>query len=111
MRSATVCSVWPHGTRPKDFHEPLKTATPVLLMSGQYDPVTPPRYGEEVLKHLGDARHLVATGQGHNVIGAGCMPKLVKKFVEDLQPKKLDASCLDRLQPTPMFIDFNGATP
>lgn len=107
----TVCSVWPHGTRPKDFHQPLTTATPVLLMSGQYDPVTPPRYGEEVLKHLSDARHLVATGQGHNVIGAGCMPKLVKTFVEDLQPKTLDASCLDRLQPTPMFIDFNGATP
>jgi len=106
-----VCSVWPHGTRPKDFHDPLKTAKPVLLLSGQYDPVTPPRYGDEVLKDLSDARHLVARGQGHNVIGAGCMPKLVKRFVEDLQPKQLDASCLDRLQPTPMFIDFNGATP
>lgn len=106
-----VCSVWPHGTRPKDFHQPLTTDTPVLLMSGQYDPVTPPRYGEEVLKGLSNARHLVANGQGHNVIGAGCMPKLVKTFVEDLTPKTLDASCLDRLQPTPMFIDFNGATP
>jgi len=107
----TVCSVWPHGTRPKDFHDPLKSDKPVLLMSGQYDPVTPPRYGEEVLKGLTDARHLIAPGQGHNVIAAGCMPKLVKRFVEDLQPKQLDASCLKRLQPTPMFIDFNGATP
>ena len=107
----TVCSVWPHGTRPKDFHDPLKSDKPVLLMSGQYDPVTPPRYGDEVLKGLTDARHLVAPGQGHNVIAAGCMPKLVKRFVEDLKPKQLDASCLQRLQPTPMFIDFNGATP
>ncbi|HEX5307119.1 MAG TPA: alpha/beta hydrolase [Dyella sp.] len=107
----TVCSVWPHGTRPKDFHDPLKTNKPVLLMSGQYDPVTPPRYGEEVLKGLSNARHLVARGQGHSVMAAGCMPKLIKHFVEDLQPKTLDASCLDRLQPTPMFIDFNGATP
>ncbi|AND70761.1 hypothetical protein ATSB10_33070 [Dyella thiooxydans] len=107
----TVCSVWPHGTRPKDFHDPLKSDKPVLLMSGQYDPVTPPRYGDEVLKGLSDGRHLIAPGQGHNVINAGCMPKLVKRFVEDLQPKTLDASCLKRLQPTPMFIDFNGATP
>ncbi|MBU6246340.1 MAG: alpha/beta hydrolase [Xanthomonadaceae bacterium] len=107
----TVCSIWPHGTRPKDFHDPLKSSKPVLLMSGQYDPVTPPRYGEEVLKGLTDARHLVAPGQGHNVIAAGCMPKLVKRFVEDLKPRQLDASCLKRLQPTPMFIDFNGATP
>ncbi|MCX7512616.1 alpha/beta hydrolase [Frateuria hangzhouensis] len=106
-----VCSVWPHGTRPADFHEPLKTAIPTLLLSGQYDPVTPPRYGEEVLSHLSNARHLVLKGQGHNVIGAGCMPKLVKQFIEDLDPKQLDAGCLDRLQPTPLFIDFNGATP
>ena len=106
-----VCSVWPHGTRPADFHAPLKSAIPALLLSGQYDPVTPPRYGEAVLKGLSNARHLVLKGQGHNVIGAGCAPKLVQHFVEDLDPKKLDASCLDRLQPTPLFIDFNGATP
>lgn len=106
-----VCSVWPHGTRPADFHQPLRTAIPTLLLSGQYDPVTPPRYGEEVLKGLSNARHLVLKGQGHNVIAAGCAPKLVQHFIEDLHPQKLDASCLDRLQPTPLFIDFNGATP
>ncbi|MGN2244099.1 alpha/beta hydrolase [Frateuria sp. GZRR33] len=106
-----VCSVWPHGTRPADFHQPLKTAIPTLLLSGQFDPVTPPRYGEEVLKGLSNGRHLVLNGQGHNVIAAGCMPTLVKNFVEKLDPAKLDASCLDRLQPTPLFIDFNGATP
>ena len=106
-----VCSVWPRGTRPADFHQPLKTAIPTLLLSGQFDPVTPPRYGEEVLEGLSNGRHLVLNGQGHNVIAAGCMPTLVKNFVEKLDPKKLDASCLDRLQPTPLFIDFNGATP
>ncbi|MEI7035473.1 alpha/beta hydrolase [Fulvimonas yonginensis] len=106
-----VCSIWPRGTRPADFHQPLKSAIPTLLLSGQYDPVTPPRYGEEVLKGLSDARHLVLKGQGHNVIGAGCMPTLVKRFIEDPDPKALDAKCLDRLQPTPLFIDFNGATP
>jgi pimeloyl-ACP methyl ester carboxylesterase len=106
-----VCAVWPHGSRPADFHQPLKSAIPTLLLSGQYDPVTPPRYGEEVLKGLSDARHLVLKGQGHNVIGAGCAPQLVKQFEQNLAPKKLDASCLDRLQPTPLFIDFNGGTP
>ena len=29
----------------------------------------------------------------------------------ELDPKALDASCLDLLQPTPIFIDFNGSTP
>jgi pimeloyl-ACP methyl ester carboxylesterase len=107
----TACAVWPKGTRPADFHEPLKTNTPALLLSGQYDPVTPPRYGDEVAKNLPQSRHLVLTGQGHNVINAGCAPQVVKHFIEDLTPKALDATCLDRLKSTPTFIDFNGATP
>jgi pimeloyl-ACP methyl ester carboxylesterase len=106
-----VCSVWPKGTRPADFHQPLKTDKPVLLLAGQYDPVTPPRYAEEVAKGLPNARVLVLKGQAHSVMAAGCTPKLIKKFVEQLDPKSLDASCLDLLQPTPIFIDFNGATP
>lgn len=106
-----VCSVWPKGTRPADFHQPVKSDKPTLLFSGEYDPVTPPAYGEEVLKGLSNARHFVLKGQGHNVIAAGCAPELLKHFVEDLAPAKLDAKCLDRLHATPMFIDFNGAAP
>ena len=106
-----ICSVWPKGTRPMDFHQPLKTAKPVLLLAGQYDPVTPPRYAEEVAKHLANARVLLFKGQGHSVLATGCGPQLVQHFVEHLDPKTLDAGCLDRLQPTPFFIDFNGATP
>jgi pimeloyl-ACP methyl ester carboxylesterase len=106
-----VCSVWPKGTRPADFHAPLKTDKPVLILAGQYDPVTPPRYAEEVARDLTNARVLVLKGQGHSEMATGCAPQLVQHFVEQLEPKKLDASCLDRLQPTPIFIDFNGATP
>ena len=108
---AAQCAVWPHGTMPPDFHAPLKTATPVLILEGQYDPVTPPRYGEAVLKNLADGRLLVVKGQGHNVIGAGCMPRLVARFVEDLEPKTLNAKCLDALGPTPPFVNFSGAAP
>jgi pimeloyl-ACP methyl ester carboxylesterase len=106
-----VCSVWPHGTRPADFHAPLTSDKPVLLLAGQYDPVTPPRYAEEVAKGLPNARVLLLKGQAHSVMAAGCTPELVQQFIEKLDPKKLDASCLDRLSPTPIFIDFNGATP
>jgi len=106
-----VCSVWPKGTRPADFHAPLKTDKPLLLLAGQYDPVTPPRYAGEVAKGLPNARVLILKGQAHSVMAAGCTPRLVEHFVEKLDPKTLDASCLDRLQPTPIFIDFNGSTP
>lgn len=105
------CAGWPRGYMPADFHQPLHTDIPTLILEGQFDPITPPRYGKEVLAHLGDARLLIARGQGHNVIGAGCMPRLVGKFIADLEPKRLDAQCLDTLRPTPPFVSFNGSSP
>jgi alpha-beta hydrolase superfamily lysophospholipase len=106
-----ACSVWPHGKRPADFHEPVRSAVPALLMSGEFDPVTPPRYGEEVLKGLPNGRHIVLKGQGHNVVARGCMPRLLDQFIDTANAKSLDARCLDRLAPLPVFVGFNGATP
>lgn len=106
-----ACSVWPHGARPTDFHEPLKSGVPTLLMSGEFDPVTPPRYGDEVVKGLPNGRHLVLKGQGHNVVARGCMPRLLDRFIDKADAKGLDTSCLDRLKPLPVFVGFNGATP
>ena len=105
-----ACGIWPHGTRPADFHAALETTTPVLVLEGELDPVTPPRYGTQVLEGLSDGRLLVAKGQGHNVIGRGCIPKLVAEFVDKLDPKELDAKCVADLGPTPAYIDFNGSS-
>jgi len=107
----SACSVWPRGTRPRDFHQPLAAATPVLILAGQYDPVTPPSYATALLPTLSDARVLLAPGQGHAVIGSGCMPRLVREFVDDLDPAALDDRCLQQLGDIPAFIDFNGAAP
>jgi len=105
------CEIWPHGTRPADFHAPLKSDKPILVLEGELDPVTPPAYGELVMKGLTNARLLIAKGQGHNVIGRGCIPRIVEDFVDHLGPKDLDTKCADTLGPVPAFIDFNGAAP
>jgi pimeloyl-ACP methyl ester carboxylesterase len=105
------CAGWPRGQMPRDFHQALHTDIPTLILEGEYDPITPPRYGREVLAHLGDARLLIARGQGHYVMDAGCMPRLVGQFIADLRPKALNARCLNALRPTPPFVNFNGATP
>jgi pimeloyl-ACP methyl ester carboxylesterase len=105
------CAVWPKGKRPDDFRAPLKTNVPALLLSGEFDPVTPPRYGDAVAKSLPNGRHLVLRGQGHNVIGVGCMPRLMAQFVETADAKALDAQCLAKLPYTPPFTGFYGWEP
>ena len=105
------CEVWPHGTRSADFHAPITSDKPVLILGGEFDPVTPPRYAQQILKGLPNGRVLVAKGQGHGVMGRGCFPRLVERFVETLDAKHLDAGCIADFGPTPAFIDFNGAGP
>ena len=106
-----ACPGWKVGTRPKDFTAPLKSDLPVLLLSGQFDPVTPPRYAEQVLKTLPNGRHLIAKGQGHGTLNAGCMPRLLGQFMDKADAKSLDATCLDSLSPVPAFTSFNGWEP
>src|SRR5690348_1116527 len=105
------CAAWPHGTRPADFHEPFESSVPTLLLSGERDPITPPRYADEVLRGLSDARSLVAKGMGHSILVRGCVPKLVNQFITELQPEKLDATCVEQIGPVPAFVNFNGAAP
>lgn len=105
------CAVWPHKARPADFRTPLTGTLPVLILSGEFDPVTPPRYGDMVAKHLPNSRHIIAKGAGHNVLPVGCMPKLFARFLETADAKNLDASCMDKLTYASMFTGFYGSEP
>lgn len=107
----TQCAVWPKGARPADFHQPFQSDLPVLVLEGEFDPVTPPRYGQQVVKNLRNGRLLILRGQGHNVIPVGCMPKLMARFIDTADAKALDASCLDKLPYSPPFTSYNGWEP
>ncbi|MFV0477411.1 MAG: alpha/beta hydrolase [Parahaliea sp.] len=105
------CSVWPRGKRSANFRTPLSGNIPVLAISGEFDPVTPPRYGDEVIAHLSAGLHLVLPGQGHSVLGTGCMPRLFAQFIETADVGTLDASCLQRLSAQAPFAGNYGWEP
>ncbi len=46
------CGIWPRGEVAEDFHQPVVSDMPVLLMSGERDPVTPPRYAAQVAEDI-----------------------------------------------------------
>ena len=106
-----ACPQWPHGARPPDFGEPLGGAVPVLLLAGERDPVTPPRYAVQIARTLPRARVLQVAAQGHGLLSVGCMPRLLDEFLRKADARALDARCLEQLGPTPFFIDANGSNP
>lgn len=59
------------------------TQSPVLLLSGGADPVTPPRHGERIQKALGaKAQHIIVPEAGHGVMGIGCVRDAVQRFIQ-----------------------------
>ena len=112
LRASQIqCDLWPRGQVPDDFNEPIQSDKPVLLLSGEFDPVTPPEYAVEVMSHLTNAEHFVAPGQGHSVTGKGCLGRLVSEFIMAADHAGLDTECISQLQPSPWFMSLTGPTP
>jgi pimeloyl-ACP methyl ester carboxylesterase len=106
-----ICSIWPAGTIDENFKEPLASDLPVLLLSGDADPITPPRYADLAAVDLENATHLIGKDQGHGQIGVGCTSGLVADFIDTADPTQLDTSCLERSFVMPFFLDFSGPKP
>ena len=109
-----ICSVWPQGVLDAEFKTPVQSDKPVLLLSGDADPVTPPRFGDLAAVNLQNKKHLTGLHQGHGQAGTGCMPEVMGRFIEttsvadeDLDPDK----CLLRRHAMPFFLNFSGPRP
>ena len=106
-----ICAIWPAGPIDTEFKVPLATDLPFLLLSGDADPITPPRYAELALAELTNKKHLTGEHQGHGQITVGCTSRLIADFVEAGDPEAVDPECLDRSFVMPFFLDFSGPAP
>jgi len=107
----TICEQWPRGPVDEGFGSPLQSEIPTLVLSGGNDPVTPARYGGEIMKGLKNARHLVLDGQGHGQIAIGCMPRIVAEFIATGNVKSLNDECLKTVAPAPFMLSRSAPAP
>lgn len=107
----TICDLWPVDPVAADFKTPVTSDVPVLLLSGEADPVTPPSNGNRVTETLSNSLHLVAPGQGHGVISRGCIPDIATAFIDQGTVEGLDTTCVNDIQPMPFFVNFAGPIP
>ena len=100
-----VCAHWPRGDVPAAFYTIPSNDSPVLLLSGGLDPVTPPRHAERVAKALGPAaRSVVVANNGHNVTAIACMRDAVFHFVDaatDVAAQAVQMDCAAKV-PRPL---------
>jgi pimeloyl-ACP methyl ester carboxylesterase len=63
---------------------PVTSTIPTLILSGEYDPITPTAWGERALRTLKNGAIVVFPGVGHGVLGSNsCAEGLVNGFLDD----------------------------
>ncbi len=105
------CEVWPKGEVPSGFHDPVRSDTPVLLISGERDPVTPPMYADRVAETFENSLNLVARGQSHSLMKHACLKKITTEFIAQGSAHGLDIACVERIGPSPFFTSLLGPNP
>jgi pimeloyl-ACP methyl ester carboxylesterase len=106
-----ACAMWPRGTVDASYYEPVVSEVPALVLSGDLDPVTPPTWGEGVVKSLRNGRHITVPGTGHGVIGTACGQKLIQDFLDNASAASLDVSCVRSIKRPPFFVTPAGPDP
>jgi pimeloyl-ACP methyl ester carboxylesterase len=104
-----ACREWQVPAAPAAELAPVASAVPALLVSGERDPVTPARWGEEVARTLPNAVHLVVPDGGHGfegMRGADCIERLMDQLVERGSARGLDTSCVAKIERQPFATEL-----
>ncbi len=94
-----ACPAWPSGAATEADRAPLTRNIPILMLSGDLDPATPPQWAAKAAARLPHAYSFKFPSVGHGVLAAQeCAGRLVGRFLDDLSAQPLD-DCLLALGP------------
>ncbi len=100
---ARACAAVPHGKVAADFHEPVRSEAPALLISGYHDPSTPPEMADETARALPNSLHVTMRHRSHGMEDSdyACGDTVVTRFIRSASIAGLDTTCISSLPPTP----------
>jgi len=100
-----ACALWPKGGLSADFSAPIRAGAPVLLISSTIDPITPPRWADEVARGLPNNRHIRVPNAGHSP-SSQCVMAIESQFIETASPAGLDVQCLGTSRQPPFALEL-----
>ena len=90
-----ACGIWNVNPTPQNLETTLISNVPALLLSGNFDPITPPEYAEQVLDSFPLGQHLVDPVGAHGVAFLDyCTIQIFHDYLEN-PAADLDATCLE----------------
>ena len=94
-----ACEIWPRAPIAEGFRDPVRSAVPALIMTGQRDPVTPPWTAYEAAKTLSGARVITWRYGGHGydgLVDQSCRRGIIREFVAIADAGRVPVDCTSR---------------
>jgi len=92
-----ACALWPRADVERGYAEPVRADVPVLILTGEWDPVTPPANGDQIAKTLANSLHIVVPDGAHGLgglEGMDCIDRTLTEFVARGTTKDIDTACV-----------------
>jgi pimeloyl-ACP methyl ester carboxylesterase len=96
-----ACALWPRADIERNYSQSVKSDVPVLILTGEWDPVTPPANGERIAKTLSNSLHVVVPHGAHGLDGLegmDCIDNLIVEFIERGSIAGLNTECVKTIR-------------
>jgi hypothetical protein len=104
--SLDLCDLWTDGDQNPIENEPVFSTVPVMIFNGEFDPITPPNWGELAAQTLPKSRVVTFPGVGHGASfsGSACARQITVAFF-DQPAAQPDTSCIGDVTPIHWITD------
>ncbi len=92
----SLCQQWGVPDLGAEMDAPVSVTVPTLLLSGHFDPITPPEFGKTVAKNLPHSYAYTFPNTGHGAfLSSACAESIILDFLDD-PDKAPDSDCIRR---------------
>ena len=105
-----ICQQWRAAGPRLGENDPVQSDIPTLIITGKFDPTTPPQYAQQVAAHLSHSYYFEFPNQGHTPTAAdtsGCAMSTVVAFLDNPLAEP-DHACLDEIAPVAYVLPYTG---
>ncbi len=108
-----ACKSWGATPPVAGENDPVSSNIPTLIITGSFDPATPPILARQVAAHLSHSYYFEFPNQGHTPTAAdssGCAMQTAQAFFDNpgVEP---DRSCLDKIPAVSFILPYSGTPP
>lgn len=101
-----TCEIFDSGEAPDSENEAVESDIPTFVATGNFDPITPPEWGEQAAETLSNSVYVNFPYTGHGgTADEGCAQDIMIEFFLNPEPEDIDTSCTEE-----MSITFTGTT-